>query len=127
MREERSIFTSLLTSFISLVSLSAFTAQDPCLCLSLPTWTNNQVHFGFPGEDGTTYFVESSTDLQNWVRISTNTGPAATRVVILDAPAGANFYRIATARPLKRSAGLVVLQGLSFQGNNVSFDAFDSS
>src|SRR5258708_33731091 len=123
MRRERPIFTSLLIGcFLSSPSVSSFAVQDPCLCLSLPAWTNNQVQFTFAGEDRITYFIDSSTDLQNWARISTNTASAVTRVVTLDAPPGFNFYRIATARSPRRTAGLTAIQGLSLQGNNVSSD-----
>jgi hypothetical protein len=95
--------------------------------LSVSVRANNQLEFTFPGEDGITYFLESSADLQNWAPIATNSNPAVTRVVTVAVPGGANFYRLATSHSPRREAGLKLLQGLSFKGNHITVDAYDSS
>jgi len=117
-----------LTSWsLLLTPLGLLSAQDPCLNLGVPVWTNNQIQFTFSGESGVTYNIESSADLQNWSPVATNSDPAVMRVITLDASAQANFYRIARAGISKVAAGFTFKQGVSFKGKSITVDAYNSS
>jgi len=124
----RKIFSIAAYALISLCfllsPLEAFSAQDPCLNITSPAWSNNQIHFTFFGKHGVNYVIESSADLQQWVSVATNSEPGFTRFVTLDAPSGASFYRTAS---LQRSAGFIFTQGASLNGNNITVDAYDSA
>jgi len=102
-------------------------SQDPCLSLSVPIWTNNQIQFTLRGESAVTYIIESSADLQNWVPVTTNSGFANSRIITLDAPTDSNFYRAARVLVPMFVAGLAVKEGLSLYGNDITTDAYDSA
>jgi len=110
-----------------LTPFGAHSAQDPCLNLGAPVWTNNQVQFTFLGEFGVTYFIESSSDLQNWAKVATNSDPAVMRLIMLDASAQPNFYRIGRAGLSKAAAGFTFKQGVSFKGDSITVDAYNSA
>src|SRR5690349_16783227 len=107
-------------------TLGAYAAQDPCLNLSVPVWTNNQLQLTFLGESGVTYFIESSADLQSWAPIATNSDSDMTRVVILDAPTDGSFYRASRTLLPMFVAGIAAKQGVSLNGVEVTADAYDS-
>jgi len=56
-------------------------AQDACLSLGLPAWTNNRIQFSLRGESRVRYVIEASSDLQSWTPVATNYDASMTRVI----------------------------------------------
>jgi hypothetical protein len=104
----------------------ALAVQDLGLRLGVPISANGQVQFTLTGEAGVRYVVESSPDLQSWTPVLTNSDPAITRVIAVDAPDRQSFYR-ASRGPLPLFAFAVAAKrGIDFKGNSVAIDSFDS-
>src|SRR5882672_733431 len=107
--------------------LSICCAQDPCLVLSSPVVTNNQFQFSLTGESGVSYVIESSPDLVNWASVATNSDSSISRLIGVDAPNSARFYR-ASRGPLPLFiAAVAARQRLDLVGNNIVTDSYDSS
>ncbi len=102
--------------------------SDPCLGLTASFNPNsNTVDLRFGGEVGVAYTIESSADLQTWIPVRTNNGPANPNPLHIDASADQAFYRV--SRPLLPifSYVLTTKSTLQFQGNNVYVDSYDSA
>jgi len=61
--------------------------------LSAPSWSANQFHFTLSGQANQNYTIQSSTNLVNWIPVSTNNSASAVQVINLPAPGSRNFYR----------------------------------
>jgi len=109
-----------------LAPVFAFSVLDPYVTLGNPTWTNNQLSFTLIGESDVSYFIESSPDLQNWVRIFTNSEFGSTRLITIDSPGDHNFYR-ASRGPVPRFFSCLAAKELILNGNNLYVDAYDSA
>jgi len=118
---------AVFISWFLFLSTLVCSAQDPCLTLRVPVWTNNQIQLTFLGEYNRNYVVESSDDFQNWLPIATNSDFCVTRVILVGTLKKANFYRAGLTAHTHTLAGLVVKEGVSFKGNNINIDAYDSA
>jgi plastocyanin len=79
-------------------SLTVTNTAPPPPVLSSAVFTNLQFQFTIHGVAGLTYVTESSSNLGDWVAISTNTAPASVFDVIDPfATNEAGFYRVHTA------------------------------
>src|SRR5947209_6836078 len=116
-RRRRKMHLGLACVLLLSARLGALAAQDLCLCLGLPVWTNNQVQFVLTGELGVAYVIESSADLQNWAPVLTNSDYGIMRVITLDPQAGAAFYR-AKRGWLPLFAGALIAQQAITNGGN---------
>ena len=61
--------------------------------LSAPRYAAGQFRFTLNGQPNATYIIQSSTNLQSWTPVVTNTSAAASRSIILAAPNARSFYR----------------------------------
>ena len=108
-------------------SFQVLSAQDPSVSLGPPLWTNDQVQLTLHGESGVTYVIESSADLRNWTPLATNGDSGTARLISVEAPSDARFYR-AVRGPLPLfSAALAAVGNINLKGNNVTTDSYDSS
>jgi hypothetical protein len=62
-----------LSASTSNMNFSAYRAN----AITLESWTGNAMSFAFPGTAGQSYEIQNSTNLVNWVAVSTNTVPAS--------------------------------------------------
>jgi hypothetical protein len=106
-----------IASFLLCGPLAICWAQDTCLVLSSPVLTNSQFQFSLTGESGVSYVIECSPNLENWVPVATNSDSSISRLIDVDAPNGASFYR-ASWDPLPLfMAALTARQRLDLEGN----------
>ena len=61
--------------------------------LSAPAWSGGQFQFTLIGQANASYIIETSTNLQNWVAVLTNSSIEATRPITLAAPDSESCYR----------------------------------
>jgi hypothetical protein len=61
--------------------------------LSDPVYAAGQFQFTLKGQTNATYIIQSSTNLQSWMAVATNTSSSATRTISLAAPEARSFYR----------------------------------
>ena len=61
--------------------------------LSAPAWSGGQFQFTLIGQANASYIIETSTNLQNWVAVLTNSSIEATRQITLAAPDSESCYR----------------------------------
>jgi hypothetical protein len=119
---------SALAFFLSALSTSiALAVQDTNLTLEKPVLTNNQVQLTLHCDRAFQYFIESSTNLQNWARAATNYQRRDTRIITLPASGDTTFYRAVRGVLLCVQPGISAAGDISFSGNHVYIDAYDSS
>ena len=87
---------------------------------------NGQVQLTLTGEAGVSYAIESSSDLQNWTSVVTNSDRAIRRVMTVDALDGESFYRASRGLLPLFAFAVAAQQRISLNGNNVAIDSFDS-
>src|SRR6266446_7609172 len=76
---------SALVGLLLLLScLHAVSLQDAGVKLGLAAWTNNQAQVTLSCESGVSYVIESSTDLQAWTPVVTNSDASIARVFAID-------------------------------------------
>ena len=61
--------------------------------LTAAAYFAGQFQFTLLGEPNVTYVILSSSNLQSWIPVATNTSASATRQIIINAPAGQGFFR----------------------------------
>jgi hypothetical protein len=100
---------------------------DSNLTLTTPAMTNGQVQFSVVGEPGVTCVVQSSPDLLNWTPVLTNSDFGPTRILTIDAPNDASYYRAVI--PSFPIFGYAMAAATTFNANGNSFttDSFNSS
>lgn len=79
------------------------------------------------GESGVSYVIQSSTDLQNWLPVVTNTDPGFTHLITLNAAADASFYRATRGSVPLFMGALVTKSNVTFNGSGWLIDSYDSS
>jgi hypothetical protein len=102
-------------------------AIDPNLTLTPPIWTNGQVQFALIGEPGATCVIQSSPDMLNWTPVQTNNDSGDTRLITLDAPDAANFYRATIPSFPHFGYALAAGTTINANGNSLATDSFNSS
>src|SRR5437660_4873619 len=122
---QRGIKAPIASFFLFSVPLAVCCAQDPCLSLGSLVFTSNQFQFSLNGEAGVSYVIESSPDLVNWASVATNSDSSISRLIGVDAPSSATFYR-ASRGPLPLFIATVAArQRLDLLGNNILTDSYD--
>lgn len=102
-------------------------AVDPFLTLDTVVQTNGQLQFNLNGEDGVNYVIEGSSDLQNWTPVLTNNDQPSIRTITVAASNNLGFCR-ASRGPLPLFSGAITARSnITFNGNFVTTDSFDSS
>ena len=85
------------TVALATVAVGGPSASRPVL--SVPTYANGQFTFTLTGDPNTTYVIQYSTNLTDWISIATNSSPSATRQITVSAPAYASFFRAVVGSP----------------------------
>src|ERR1700722_13967333 len=110
-----------------LLSATQCSLANPTTDLAGPVWTNGQFQFTLNGAAGIPYVIESSPDLFNWTPVVTNSDFSDIRLINLDAPDSAGFYRFTRASgsiPIALAFGAV--GNINLSGNGVSTDSYNS-
>jgi len=94
--------------------------------LSDATYSAGQFHFQISGESNAAYIVESSTNLQSWRPVVTNTDSGETRAILVSALNDRSYYRAFVATPVFAFA-LAAKDYINLDGNNLTTDSFDSA
>jgi hypothetical protein len=61
--------------------------------LSNPVSSGGQFQFTLTGETNVNYIIQTSTNLQSWTPLATNSSPNASRNIAINAPNSRSFYR----------------------------------
>jgi hypothetical protein len=105
-----------------------FAIQDPCLTLGLPLRTNGQVQFQLQGETGVSYVIETSTNLQSWIPVSTNTQSLGDLFSTIAIPESfpAAFVRASRGLQPMFTGAVTTRSNITFKGNEIRVDSYDS-
>ncbi len=101
--------------------------MDPCLTLSASGWADGHIQVTLNCESGIPYVLQSSTDLQHWNAVLTNSDPSIARAFDLATPDAASFYRV-TRSPLPLFAyAIATRDGIALNGNGLTADSYNSA
>jgi len=106
---------------------SALAQADSVVVLNPPLITNGLVQLSFTGEAGVAYAVSQSTNLQDWLPVTTNSGAEILRVIETPVEADAVYYRIARGPLPLFSSAIMGLQDVKLFGSFIRSDSFNST
>jgi hypothetical protein len=113
-------------AFFFLATARAAETEPVGLVLSAPYVSSNEFKFTLNAESGVSYTIHASTNLLDWVTVSTNHAPGITRAItITNPPDGQSFYRAARG-PLPLFGFALAANGLINLGSGAVVDSYDS-